>query len=223
MKMTHFRMNAQWKRAVSLTLCLLLLASVTAFSACSGKEGGPSQSKTTPTDLPSDATTPDGLPSDATAPDWSAETTVPADVYLGGGERFTLLSEQSTVAPGGEFTVTLRAESCKNVACFDVLISASPNAAASSFQEKESGEFITSAIQLSDGVNFTAIVASTSTIDALDMVTVSYTVSADAKPGDTITVTGEFTQYLVGTDESGDMTADATELVSVEPLTLTVA
>jgi hypothetical protein len=203
------------KKMISISMCLLMLCSVLCLGACGGGKGDSAAFSVTP----GEAESVTGAPADVTTQPFTME---PADNYMGGTERFTLTSDQTTVAPGGSFTVTLHAENGKNVACFDVMLSVSGNCQISSAKEKDRGDFITTVSEEEKGVHYSAIVATTSSFDALDLLTVTYTVPADAAAGDTITVEGVFPQFLVGTDESGDRTADATNLVSIEPLTLTV-
>lgn len=143
--------------------------------------------------------------------------------YLDGKESFSLTADKETVAPGDTVTVTFHAENCKNVACFDVILKTPDNVSMTGCKEKESGDFITSALESGNDVVFSAIIATTGNIDSMDMMTATFTVSGSAVSGDTVTFKAEFSSYLVGTDESGDETADATALVSVIPVTVTVA
>lgn len=213
------------KKLISVTLCLLMLCSAVSLAACGKNDGNYAMSVT-----PGDAATLPATPGEADTQPTVTQPAVtlppvtfePADDYIDGSERFTLTTDQTTVAPGETFTVTFRAENCKNVACFDVLLTASANCTVADAQEKEKGEFITTVSRENGGVHYSGIVATTTSFDGLDLLTVTYKVSADAAPGDKITVEGSFPQFLVGTDESGDQTADATDLFAVEPLTLTV-
>ncbi|MBQ6066765.1 MAG: hypothetical protein IJK89_08075 [Clostridia bacterium] len=147
----------------------------------------------------------------------------PAAEYLGGKESFSLTADKETAAPGETVTVTFHAENCKNVACFDVVLKTPDNVTLTGCKEKESGDFITSALESGEDVVFSAIIATTGNIDSMDMMTATFTVSEDAVPGDAVTFKAEFSSYLVGTDESGDETADATSLVAVVPVTVTVS
>ena len=147
----------------------------------------------------------------------------PTARYLGGKESFSLTADKETVAPGETVTVTFHAENCKNAACFDVLLITPDNAALTGCKEKESGDFITSALESDGDVVFSAIIATTGNIDSMDMMTATFTVSENAAPGDTVAFRAEFSSYLVGTDESGDENADATALVAVVPVTVTVS
>ena len=147
----------------------------------------------------------------------------PAAQYLGGKMSFSLTADKETAVPGETVTVTFHAENCKNAACFDVVLKTPENASLTGCKEKESGDFITSALESGEDVVFSAIIATTGNIDSMDMMTATFTVSEDAAPGDTVTFKAEFSSYLVGTDESGDETADATSLVAVVPVTVTVA
>ncbi len=201
------------KKLISVTLSLLMLCSVVCLGACA-KQGGLAQDAT-----PGDA---GSQSAGADAVTQQPVTFIPADDFVNGNERFLLTSDKTTVAPGDTFTVTFRAENCTNVACFDVLVNVSGNCKVKEAKEKDKGEFITTVSEQDGSVHFSGIVATTTSFDALDLLTVTYTVSADAAPGDKITVEGKFPQFLLGTDESGDQTANATDLYKVEPLTLTV-
>ena len=206
------------KKTISVMLAVLMMIPLLVTTACRGGEYGANDPSVSPDESTS------GI-APTTPADTSTEpvTLEPGDDYVGGWERFTLTADKTSVAPGDTVTVTLRADNCKNIACFDLLITASEALTYVSGKEQNAGDFITTVSELADGVQFSAIVATTSSIDSLDMLTLTYTVSPDAVPGDTLSVQGEFTQYLVGTDESGDYVADATSLISVEPLTLTVS
>ena len=208
------------KKFLSVTIAVLMAVSLLGMAACKGDNGGNNQTETT-TDENGSVTSQPETGTGTTA--FEPVTMEPGDKYVGGWESFTLTADKTTVSPGDTVTVTLHAENCKNVACFDVLITASDALTDAAGKEKDPGEFITTVNHLTDGIQFSAIIATTGSIDALDMMTVTYTVSPDAVPGDRLTVEAEFTQYLVGTDESGDDVADATSLISVEPLTLTVS
>lgn len=153
----------------------------------------------------------------------SARSSDPAARYLGGSESFTLTADKETVSPGDTVTVTLRADNCKNVACFDVRLFPSDNAVLTSSREKPVGDFIVTLTEADGGAVLSAIIATTGDIDGQDLMTATFTVAENAVPGDTVTFRAEFSEYLVGTDASGDETADATALVSAEPLTVTVA
>ena len=85
------------------------------------------------------------------------------------------------------------------------------------------GELITTLSETTDGVVFSGIVATTSDIAAADLATFTYTVSADAAAGDTITLKAVSSQFLIGTDDSGDTTADVTDSIVIAPLTIPVA
>ena len=189
------------KKMISVTLSILLLVSLFALNAC----GGGKDSK--PAAAPDD-----GAPA-------AQETGSP---YLSGKERFSLFADKTTVSPGDTVTVTLHAENCKNVACFELLISASEGLTDAVGKEKDVGDFITTVSDKNGAVDLTAIIATTSTVKSLDMLTVTYKVSEDAASGDELIVEGSFRQFLVGTDESGDETADVTDLIPFESLTLTV-
>ena len=206
------------KKTLSALTAFLMTIALFGMTACQGGKNG---------DGDTTASSPDTSAADVsqtqTEPSFQEPVTLePGDEYVGGWETFTLTADKTTVAPGDTVTVTFHAENCKNVACFDVLFTASEALTDAAGKEKDPGEFITTVNYPSGAVQFSAIVATTSTIEAQDLLTLTYTVSPDAVPGDKLTVQGEFTQYLVGTDESGDQVADAGSLVSVEPLTLTV-
>lgn len=203
------------KKVLSIALVFVMLFSLLGMVACSGgKSGRDADNPTTEVASVPGETEETGTP--------EPNTYEPGDSYVGGEESFTLSADKSVVAPGDTVTVTLHAQNCKNVACFDLLISADAALTEGLGEELESGKFITSVIDTPNGIQFSAIVATTSNIDSLDMMTITYKVAADAAPGDTLSVNAAFSQYLVGTDESGENVADATGLVSVAPLTLTV-
>lgn len=211
------------KKTVSLLLSLLMLCSFLSMAACKGKDDGTKDAAVTPADadellsmITDEMTT--GDPAQT-----AMITGTDAKAYLGGEERFFLTADQETVAPGGTFTVTFHAEHCVNVACFDLLVAAPEGCAVADCAEKEIGDFIMTVSQVTGGVNGTAIVATAADIDALEMMTVTYTVPQTAVSGDKITVEAAFTQFLVGTDGTGDRVADATPFMEVQPVTLTVA
>ena len=138
---------------------------------------------------------------------------------LGG---FTLSADQTSLAPGDTFTVTLNGAGWKNVACFDVLLSASDNLSVVSCKEKNAGEFISTVSEVADGVKMGGYVMYTCDIGNMDLLTVTYRVSSDAKTGDAVKVQAKFTQFLVGTDASGDETEEMKSDVAVEPLVLSI-
>lgn len=213
------------KKVFAVVCSIVLLFSVVGMTACSGEKKGNALTATDETGENAylQSTSDGSLPEPDVFSTQEPVTMAPGKDYVDGTESFTLSADKTTAAPGETVTLTLHAENCKNVACFDIRFSASEGLTDVSAKEKESGEFITTVSEIKGGVQYSAIVATTSNIDSLDMLTISYKVAADAAPGDVLTVSAEFSQYLVGTDESGDNVADATGLIEVAPVTITVA
>ena len=205
------------KKTLSAAIAVVMIMAIPGMTACKGGGNGTYKAETTTDENGSVITT-----AQADTSSYEPVTLEPGDKYLGGEENFSLSADKTAVSPGDTVTVTLHAENCKNVACFDLLINASAALTGAAGEEKDVGDLITTVSNTTDGILFSAIVATTISIDSLDMLTITYTVAEDAVPGDKLTVEAEFSQYLIGTDESGDQVADGTALISVEPLTLTV-
>ena len=207
------------KKTFAAVTVILMLFSLLGMSSCGGKEnGGVYEMRVTPEEASSVVP-----PSENSVTTTEPVTFEPGDRYVGGEESFFLTADKTVVSPGDTVTVTLHAENCKNVACFDVLVSSSGALEQTESREKDHGDFIVTVSETAVGIQYSAIVATTADIGSLELLTVTYTVSSAAASGDELTVRADFSQYLVGTDESGDTVADATSLISVEPLTLTLA
>ena len=196
------------KKTISLLLCAALLLAAAGLSSCSNTQKG----SVTPTD----ATTADVAPTDETT---EFVPTVNPVTY---GEHISLTADNASPAPGDTVTVTLHMEGIENVASFDVLVSSSDNAVMQSCAEKDVADFYTNVAELPEGAQFGAYVAATANIDSLDMFTVTYTVSEDAKPGDELKFEADFTLFDIGTTPSGDRTYRCEDYFTVEPLVLTV-
>ena len=135
---------------------------------------------------------------------------------------FTLSADQTALSPGDTFTVTLKGAGWKNVACFDVLLSASDNLSVVSYKEKDVGDFTTTVSQLEEGVKMGAYVMYTYDIEDMELLTVTYRIAETAKTGDKAEIQAQFTQFLVGTDPSGDKTEEQKGDISVAPLILSI-
>lgn len=135
---------------------------------------------------------------------------------------FTLSAEPTALSPGDTFTVTLNGAGWENVASFDVLLSASDNLSVVSCKEKDVGELITTVSEVADGVKMGGYVMYTYDIENLDLLTVTYRVSENAKAGDTVKVQADFTQFQVGTDDNGDETVEKKADITVSPLELSI-
>ena len=92
------------KKIISLLVIAALLCAVACFGACSGGK--------------------------KTAEDQTTAA-APSAAFAG---VFSLTADKDAVAPGDTVTVTLRAENCENVACFDVEMTSSENASLTDYK-----------------------------------------------------------------------------------------
>ena len=135
----------------------------------------------------------------------------------------SLTADQTSVASGKTVTVTLHAEDLEKVACFDVYVTWSDNAVLGEYKEGDVGELITTLSETEDGgLLFSGIVATTTDIASNDLATITFTVPENASSGDTVTIKAVSSQFLVGTDESGDTTEDVTDRIEIAPLTIKI-
>ena len=192
------------KTTIKKVFCVLLAAALLSAAACLSSC---SKSKpTSPTDASSAVSPTDDVTED------------PANYE----QLISLTADRTSAAPGESVTVTLHVQGYKNVACFDVRMITPDNAALTEYREKDVGELITTLTETGNDVIFSGIVATTTNIANSDMAAFTYVVSENAKSGDTVTVKAESSQFLIGTDESGDKTQDLTDTIEIAPLTIQV-
>lgn len=200
------------KTTIKKVLCVLLAAVLLAAAAClssCNKNGS--------------ATSTDASAGTAKSDNKKNKDEADAPVYPSEyGEHITLSADNTSPAPGDTVTVTLHMEGIANIASFDVLLTSSDNAYVQSFVEKDVGEFYTNLAEVDGGVNFGAYVAETYSVEALDMVTVSYTVADDAKPGDQLKFEAKFSLFDIGKTPEGEETERFEDQFTVAPLILTV-
>ena len=202
-------MKTTFKKVLCVLLSAVLLAAAACLSSCN-KDGSATAT---------DARSSNSAKSDKKKNNDEADTPMDPSEY---GEHITLTADNTSPAPGDTVTVTLHMEGIANIASFDVLLTSSDNAYVQSFVEKDVGEFYTSLAEVDGGVNFGAYVAETYTVEALDMVTVSYTVADDAKPGDELKFEAKFSLFDIGKTPEGEKTERFEDQFTVAPLILTV-
>lgn len=220
-----------------LTIISLFAAVCLVFGACSGSEQNPSENNSedgsVSTDAEngisdeSDSSDADAGSDEVTSSDDSTESddsTVSEDVELINqiyGENpsypyITLESEKKSVSAGSNVKVSLKLNNAENVACFNMSINFDSSVLSlSEYETVSASGFICEAADYDGIILLAGYTAKTVDFDGEDIVTLYFTVNSNVSADSTV-ISASASGLLIGTDDSGEVIADLTDVQPVE-------
>gem|GEM_PF-3123822 len=153
----------------------------------------------------------------------SAETTLKPgdaeliqDIYGDSGDYpyITLKADKESVLPGDKLNVTLAINNSENLACFDIRLTYDTSVLSlAEYEEASIDDFYFETSEVEAGILFSGFTARTSDFDGEDVITFTFDVSAEAAEG--FDINANASQFMIGTDDGGDVIADLTDVVEV--------
>ncbi|MCH5199179.1 MAG: hypothetical protein J1E34_09780 [Oscillospiraceae bacterium] len=212
------------KNRYILSLIALLAAVCLVFGACKGDKNDPSQNNTSSGTSLSDESGGSEADSGSTESDndtvessTNPDKELIEEIY---GENpsypyITLESDNSSVAPGESVNVSLKINNAQNLACFDLIINYDSSVfSLSEYEEANISSFYFDTFDSGEDIRFSGFTSRTVDFNGETVITLTLTAKADVSAESSV-ISASATQFMIGTDDSGDVIADLTVVESV--------